>query len=47
MIDILALLAAGLPPIQIVEELPDLREEDVRAALFYTARRFDRRNVTL
>ena len=40
-IDILDLLAAGLTPEQIVEELPDLELEDVQAALRYAARRFD------
>lgn len=40
-IDILELLAAGLLPAQIVEELPDLQEDDVRAALLYAARHFD------
>ena len=39
--DILELLAAGLSPAQITEELPDPQEEDVRAALLYAARRFD------
>ena len=40
-VDILELLAAGQLPTEIVEELPDLRIDDVRAALLYAARRFD------
>ncbi len=40
-VDILELLAAGLTSAQIVEELPDLEADDVRAALAYAARRFD------
>ncbi len=40
-VDILELLAAGQLPTEIVEELPDLQIDDVRAALLYAARRFD------
>ncbi len=40
-IDVLPLLAAGLTAEQVVEELPDLELEDVRAALQYAARRLD------
>ncbi len=40
-VDILELLAAGLTSAQILEELPDLEADDVRAALAYAARRFD------
>lgn len=40
-IDILDLLAAGLSTEQILEELPDLESEDVRAALRYASRRLD------
>jgi uncharacterized protein (DUF433 family) len=40
-VDILELLAAGLTSEQILEELPDLEADDVRAALAYAARRFD------
>jgi uncharacterized protein (DUF433 family) len=39
--DILELLAAGLSPEEIIEELPDLELEDVRACLVYVAKRFD------
>ena len=31
------LVANGMTPVQIVEELPDLEEEDVRQALAYAA----------
>lgn len=37
-IDILELLAAGLSFEQIVEELPDLELEDIKAALLYAVR---------
>ena len=40
-IDVLDLLAAGLNANQILEELPDLEMEDIRAALNYAARRLD------
>ena len=40
-IDILDLLAAGLPTEQVLEDLPDLEVEDVQAALRYAARRLD------
>jgi uncharacterized protein (DUF433 family) len=40
-IDVLDLLAAGLNAEQILEELPDLEMEDIKAALNYTARRLD------
>lgn len=40
-IDILDLFAAGLRDEQILEELPDLEPEDLRAALQYAARRLD------
>lgn len=40
-IDILDLLAAGLTPTQILEELPDLEAEDIPAALHYAASRLD------
>jgi uncharacterized protein (DUF433 family) len=39
--DILDLFAAGLKAEQILEELPDLEAEDIRAALKYAARRLD------
>ena len=40
-IDVLDLYAAGLSSEQILEEMPDLEEQDVRAALQYAARRLD------
>ena len=41
-IDILELLAAGLSFEQILEELPDLELEDIKAALLYGVRKLDR-----
>jgi len=40
-IDILDLFAAGLTSEQILEEIPDLEPEDLKAALQYAARKFD------
>jgi uncharacterized protein (DUF433 family) len=40
-IDILDLFAAGLSAEQILQELPDLELEDIKAALSYAARRLD------
>jgi uncharacterized protein (DUF433 family) len=37
--DVLDLLANGLAPEQVVEELPDLEVEDVQACLKYASRR--------
>ncbi|MCS7272772.1 MAG: DUF433 domain-containing protein [Fimbriimonadales bacterium] len=34
-VDVLELLAAGLTPAQVLEELPDLEPEDIRACLLY------------
>jgi uncharacterized protein (DUF433 family) len=39
--DVLDLLAAGLSADQIVDELPDLEIEDVRASLLYAARKLN------
>lgn len=39
--DVLDLLANGLTAEQVVEELPDLELEDVRAALRFVSQRFD------
>lgn len=39
--DVLELFAAGLTAEQIVEELPDLEPEDLRAALQFAARWLD------
>lgn len=36
--DVLDLLAAGLTTGEVLEELPDLEEEDIQAALQYAAR---------
>lgn len=36
-VDVLELLAAGLTPAQVLEELPDLEPEDIRACLLYAA----------
>jgi len=40
-IDVLDLLAAGLDPRQILEELPDLEPDDIKAAIAYAARRLN------
>ena len=40
-IDVLDLFAAGLNAEQILEELPDLEMEDIKAGLNYAARRLD------
>jgi uncharacterized protein (DUF433 family) len=40
-VDVLDLLAAGLSHAQIVEELPDLEPDDIKAALAFAARRVD------
>ena len=40
-IDVLDLLAAGLSHEQILEELPDLEDEDIEASLRYARRRTD------
>lgn len=39
--DVLDLLEAGLTPEQIVDELPDLETEDVRACLAFARQRLD------
>ena len=39
--DVLDLLAAGLQPRQILDELPDLELEDIAASLRYASRRLD------
>lgn len=40
-IDVLDLLANGLSAEQVIEELPDLELEDVRACLRFASRRLD------
>jgi uncharacterized protein (DUF433 family) len=40
-IDVLDLLANGLTAEQVIEELPDLELEDVRACLRFASRRLD------
>jgi uncharacterized protein (DUF433 family) len=39
--DVLDLFSAGLTASQILEEMPDLVEEDVKACLQYASRRID------
>jgi uncharacterized protein (DUF433 family) len=39
--NVLDLLAAGLSVEQIIEELPDLEADDIRACLHFAARRLD------
>ena len=39
--DVLGLLANGLTPEQVREELPDLETEDIRACLRFASRRLD------
>lgn len=39
--DVLDLLAAGLSPVQVIEELPDLELEDISACLRFASRRLD------
>ncbi len=39
--DVLDLLAAGLSHAEIVEELPDLELDDIKAALAFASRRVD------
>ncbi len=40
-IDILDLMAAGLAPDEIIEELPDLEKEDILAALKYASQKLN------
>jgi uncharacterized protein (DUF433 family) len=40
-VDVLDLLANGLTPTQVIEELPDLQPEDVRACLRYASRKLN------
>ena len=40
-VDVLDLLAGGLTPQQVLDELPDLEPDDIRACLFYASRRLD------
>jgi uncharacterized protein (DUF433 family) len=39
--DVLELLASGLSPEQVLEELPDLEADDVSACLRFASRRLD------
>jgi uncharacterized protein (DUF433 family) len=39
--DVLDLLAAGLSPVQVLDELPDLELEDISACLRFASRRLD------
>ena len=43
--DVLDLLANGLTPEQVLEELPDLELEDIRASLKFASRRLDHPEV--
>ncbi len=43
--DVLDLLASGMSTEQVLEELPKLSEEDVRACLIYASRRVDHPTV--
>ena len=45
-IDILDLFASGLTSQEILDEMPDLEIEDIKAALKYAARRLDHPIVT-
>jgi uncharacterized protein (DUF433 family) len=36
--DVFGLLAHGLTPVQVLEQMPDLEPEDIRACLEYAAR---------
>ncbi len=40
-VDVLDLFAAGLTAEQILEEMPDLEMDDIKATLHYAARRLD------
>jgi uncharacterized protein (DUF433 family) len=40
-IDVIDLLASGLTPQQILEEMPDLQPEDITASLRYASQRLD------
>jgi uncharacterized protein (DUF433 family) len=40
-VDVLDLLANGLTPQQVLEELPDLELEDIRACLQYASRKLN------
>ena len=40
--DVLDLLASGLSPAQVLEELPDLESDDISACLRFASRRLDR-----
>lgn len=39
--DVLELMAAGLSPAEILQELPDLEMEDLQAVAWFAARRLD------
>jgi uncharacterized protein (DUF433 family) len=44
--DVLDLLANGLTPQQVLEELPDLEAEDIQACLKFASRRVNHPMVT-
>lgn len=39
--DVLDLLASGLSPVQVLDELPDLEPDDITACLRFASRRLD------
>jgi uncharacterized protein (DUF433 family) len=39
--DVLDLLATGMSPAEVLEELPDLEPDDIPAALLYASRRIE------
>ena len=43
--DVLDLLVAGLSTAQIVEEMPDLESDDIKACLAYARRRIDHPSI--
>ncbi len=45
--DVLDLLSNGLSHAEILEEMPDLEEADIRACLVYVARRFEHPVIVL
>jgi uncharacterized protein (DUF433 family) len=45
--DVLDLLSNGLSHAEILEEMPDLEEEDIRACLAYVALRFEHPVINL
>ncbi len=46
-IDVLDLLSQGLSHSEILEELPDLEEADIRASILYARKRMDHTVITV